>query len=163
MNWIDINTFLRNNKDSLPGFKNSLILIFCTLTLVGLPGVFYAMFIRGPRTKSKLKKQFYDIEDTTSSLKIGKSINGKYGLVWWEDCFFCNVILDVIYDQIQPCENGIYIVKMDGKYGLFNYEENKFTIPIKHTHIKFIGDGKYKLDNKSDSIVNKFGERTCIS
>lgn len=160
MMWIDSKRFLREEGDRYgcwEAIKDWLLTMFYICTVIGLPIWCYAVFFMFPRTRRYIKKKVYDIEDTQYEEKIIKTQYNQYGIVWWKNWERCRLLLKAEYDDVQRCDSGVFIVKQNGKYGIFR--DGKLKVPIKYDYLKYMGNDKFMVSSGQKQYINSYGER----
>ena len=70
--------------------------------------------------------------------------NGKWGVFYGD----ANVLLKPVYDEIKKVSNTSFIVKTNGKYGLFNYVDKKWAI-IPHLDLLTFCTNDYYIARKN--------------
>lgn len=161
MEWIDAKRFIREEgeKYGISGYLWSFTkAMLCMLTIIGIPvGIYLLTGIRGHRTEAYLKKNIYDVEETNSEIKIIKTESNKYGILWWKNPDYCKILERADYDEIVRCDDELFILKQNGKYGI--HRNGKLSVPLKYQYMQYLGNDKFSVSTNKSTIINSHGER----
>lgn len=69
----------------------------------------------------------------------------------------CKVFQKAIYNEITRCGDELFILKRDGKYGIFL--DRKITVPLKYNYLKYAGNDKFSISSDTNTFINSLGER----
>lgn len=110
-----------------------------------------------------INRNAYDIEATPNSYKILRNKKGRIGLCFWEKYASCKLLLNSSFDEIKHGLHYSYILKKNGKYGLYNAEMRRYLTDCIYDDIKEISDKVYLL-NRSGTItkINYKGDRVLL-
>lgn len=119
--------------------------------------------------KSKLRKNAYDIEDTTSLARLIRNKNGDIGLCIWGDSYEYSrkIILKPKYCKIDKREfkgNNLGFIVTDkmGKMGLY-IEPGRWLFPCVYDNIKVVSDDLIiTAINNNSQHYNSNGERVIV-
>lgn len=161
MNWIDANRFQREEGEKygmIGYFWFTIKAILVGFTIIGIPFmVYFLLDIMGTKTSRYLKKHINDVEDTHSQVKIIKTIDNKFGLMWWKNPNQCKILEKAIYEDVVRCDDELFILKQNGKYGIHSWRVLK--VPLQYDYLKYIDKDKFAISPYNDRFINSHGER----
>ena len=181
INWIDFKALERNDVDEKFGLfdflfygsrwthkrswwviiplLNAYLVIACMFAWITIPLRWY---INSSQLR-KLRKNAYDIEDTYSTFRLIRNVNGYLGLCEWGLSFEFSrkVLLESQYVRIiRWQENAFIVTNKNNKMGLYRTGDNKWVLPCEYEQINIISSDIVlaKVNGRSQHY-NIFGDR----
>ena len=139
-----------------------MFLVVMPLTLL----VTIPMWIIQPLVASKKRKKIsinaYDIELTPNIYKLIKDKSGKIGICYWYNWFNCRLLLESKYENAFHLGEDAFVVKDNGKFGIYNAKKRTIVVPLNFSNMRFDGDFVILSNKDITEKFNSYGERIMI-
>ena len=118
------------------------------------------IILKGKSSRRSITNCTYDIEVNTKNYKVIRNKDGKIGLCYWEDWYHNSLLIKPIYTAIERVDDISYILKTNGRYGLYNGNRKKIILACKYDMITNVHDDVYEvIINREKAKYNIEGDR----